>query len=489
MKTPMDKLTPLLKRTGKKVGAMADSGGASVDVAINRLRDRRFCLGITGLSRSGKSTFITSLINQLVSHENASLPGFAPVLGGSLLWVKRHPLEDKKLPGFPYDDAYGRLCEQVPQWPESTVDVSGCLLELRLKRSGSTLNPLKSDEFSLYLELRDYPGEWLLDLPLREMSYSRWCGQCSAQYTQSPRSQLLGPLLDELQNIDPLDLVDEKQLQDLNQRFVEFLRACKTSDKRLSLIQPGRFLIPGHVDDQEALCFIPLLNCGGYTEGQLASAHKNSFFKVCERRYQSYIKNLVEPFYKTFFSRIDRQIVLVDIVNALNSGPDYVDDMRQALSNITDSFSYGRRNRLMQLFSPKIDKVVFAATKIDQVLSEDHEAVRQLLSVVVKQAYSNAQHQGVLPQCEATAAIRSSQEIDRQGQHGIVGTGVDGKPIGYIHPKIPARIPERDDWAPFVEWRIPELKPPLGLSYQNSDPIPHIRMDTVLNILIGDKCV
>ncbi|MGH1372120.1 MAG: YcjX family protein [Cellvibrionaceae bacterium] len=485
----MDKLTPLLKRTGKKVGALADSGGASMDIAINRLRDRRFCLGITGLSRSGKSTFITSLINQLLTHQSASLPGFAPVLGDSLLWVKRHPLEDQKLPSFPYDEAYGRLCNASPTWPESTVDVSGCLLELRLKRQSSTLNPLKSDEFSLYLELRDYPGEWLLDLPLRDMSYSRWCGQCSAQYTQSPRSELLGSLLGELQQVDPLEPVDEENLRELNQRFVDFLRACKASDKRLSLIQPGRFLIPGHIEDEDILCFVPLLKCGSYTEGQLASAQKDSYYKICERRYQRYIKQLVDPFYKTFFSRIDRQVVLVDIVNALNAGPDYVDDMRQALTNITDSFSYGRRNRLVQLLNPKIDKVVFAATKIDQVLSEDHEAVRQLLSVVVKQAYSNAQHQGILPQCEATAAIRSSKEVDRQGEQGIVGTGNDGKPIGYIHPKIPARIPERDQWTPFLQWRIPELNPPVGLSYQNGDSIPHIRMDTVLNILIGDKCV
>lgn len=488
MKNPMNKLSPMLKRTSEKVGSLSRDGTSSIDVAINRLRDRRFCLGITGLSCSGKSTFITSFINQLMSHEAASLPGFSPVLGGSLQWVKRHSLEDKKLTAFPYDQAYHGLCAEVPSWPASTVDISGCLLELRLKRPKSLLNPLKSDEYSLYLELRDYPGEWLLDLPLRDMSYSRWCGQCSAQYTQSPRSELLGPLLADLQNIDPLDAVDEEQLQRLNQRFVEFLQACKAGDRRLSLIQPGRFLIPGNVGDREVLCFIPLLNCGSYTEGQLIAADKNSYFKVCERRYQRYIKELVEPFYKTFFSRIDRQIVLVDVVNALNSGPDYVDDMRQALTNITDSFSYGRRNRLMQFFHPKIDKVVFAATKIDQVLSEDHEAVRQLLSVIVKQAYSNAQYHGVLPQCEATAAIRSSKEIQRKGEYGIVGTGVDGKPIGYIHPKIPERIPDKNQWKPFTDWRIPELKPPLGLSYQNSDPIPHIRMDSVLNILLGDIC-
>ncbi len=457
-----------------------------VSQKMSELSDQRFCIGITGLSQSGKSTFITSLINQLLQHETSSLPGFSPVLNGRLLNVKMHPLEDLSLPSFPYDEAYKGLTDSEPQWPESTKDISGCLLELRLAKKVSKLNPFGREQFSLFLEIRDYPGEWLLDLPLREMSYSRWCAQCNAQYNQQPRTELLGDLLTDLQQLDPLAEVDEENLNALNTRFVQFLHECK---KELSLIQPGRFLIPGTVKNTDILRFIPLLKSGSYSEGQLATASSNSYFKVCERRYQQYIKELVEPFYKTFFRRINRQLILVDVVSALNAGPEYLDDMRQALTNITDSFAYGSQNRLLQLFRPKIDKVIFAATKIDQVVSEDHDSVRKLLSLVVSQAYKNAQHEGVKPGCEAAAAVRSSKEIDHQGEKGITGTDYNGSPIGYTHPNIPARIPEGDEWTPFLNWKIPALKPPKGLSYQNSDPIPHIRIDTVLNALIGDKCI
>lgn len=479
------KTARFFKGTYKKMAKLTDDGLASMD----KLRDKRFCIGITGLSQSGKSTFITSLINQLQQYKTSSLPGFSPVLTERLLNVKIHPLEDKELSPFPYDEAYRRLTSLDPQWPVSTQKISGCLLELRLAQTVSKLNPFGRDQFSLFLEIRDYPGEWLLDLPLLDTSYSRWCAQCNAQYTQRPRSELLGGLLHDLQQIDPLAEVDEVRLKELNKRFVEFLNACKYKGKGLSLIQPGRFLIPGEVKDPSILCFVPLLKGGSYTEGQLAAASENSYFKVCEHRYKCYIKDLVKPFYKNFFSHIDRQLVLVDVVNALNAGPEYVDDMRQALTNITDSFAYGSQNRFFQLFNPKIDKVVFAATKIDQVVSEDHEAVRQLLAILVGQAYKNAQHEGVHPICEATAAVRSSKEIDHGGARGITGTSIDGSPIGYTHPTIPSRIPEGSEWQPFLEWKIPALKPPKGLSYQNSDAIPHIRLDTVLNILIGDKCV
>ena len=482
------KLSHFLQTSYKKASDLTNNSLTKISTQFDRLSDERFCLGITGLSQSGKSTFITSLINQLLHHDTASLPGFSPVLSERLIGVKVHPLEDDSLAHFPYEEAYERITSPKPQWPQSTVNTSGCLLELKLKKSGSQINPLSRESHSLYLEIRDYPGEWLLDLPLRDMSYSRWCSQCSAQYTQSPRKEILGSLLEELQQIDPLAEADSDVLERLHSDYLAFLKQCKYGDKSLSLIQPGRFLIPGDIHDTDVLLFIPLLKVASYTEGQLQSAAENSYFKLCEKRYKRYIKELIDPFYKQFFHRIDRQLVIVDVVNALNAGPAYVDDMRQAVSNITDSFVYGKQSRVFQLFNPKIDKVVFVASKIDQVLSEDHESVRQLLGQLIRQAYKSAQHEGVVPECEAAAAVRSSREVKHEGERGITGADSKGEPIGYMHPTIPPRIPEGDEWQAFVDWKIPTLSPPRGLSSTNSDSIPHIRMDTVLNILIGDKC-
>jgi len=455
---------------------------------FDRLKGKKFCLGITGLSQSGKSTFITSLINQLVNHDSASLPGFSPVLSGRLKAVRIHSLEKKGLPLFPYQEFYEKIASQDPSWPDSTQDVSGCLIEFRLTNTSMKINPFRNEQYSVFLEIRDYPGEWLLDLPLLDMSYSRWCAQCTAQFTKPPRMDLMGPLLSDLQDLDPLQDVDHKRLSRLNRRFKKFLHNCKYNGKSLSLIQPGRFLIPGTVEDPDILNFVPLLKCSSYTEQQLNKAGKNSYFKVCQLRYEQYLKKLVKPFYNTFFNRIDRQIVLVDVINTLKAGPEYMDDMQQALTNITDSFSYGNRNKLLQLISPKVDKVVFAATKVDQVISAEHEAVKQLLDVIIKQAYKNAAYDGVEPLCEATAAVRSSNELDHNGRTVIKGYDNEGTSMGYTHPKMPCRIPVGDEWEQFLNWDIPKLKPPPGLSYKNSDPIPHIRIDTVLNALIGDKC-
>lgn len=59
---------------------------------MNRGVDRHLRLAVTGLSRSGKTAFITSLVNQLLNvHSGARLPLFSVVREERLLGVKRVP--------------------------------------------------------------------------------------------------------------------------------------------------------------------------------------------------------------------------------------------------------------------------------------------------------------------------------------------------------------------------------------------------------------
>ena len=160
---PTIKTPSSVKEGYQKATGSIKSGVVTLRKQSKKLSGRRLCVGVTGLSQSGKSTFITSLINQLSNYEKASLPGFAPALSGKLLGVTVHPLEESGLKLFPYEHAYQCLTDNPPRWPPSTEDLSGCLLELRLKQSTSKLNPFSNDRYSFFVEIRDYPGEWLLD--------------------------------------------------------------------------------------------------------------------------------------------------------------------------------------------------------------------------------------------------------------------------------------------------------------------------------------
>ena len=109
---------------------------------------KRIRLGVTGLSKSGKTTFITSLIYQLQRD---------PTLQVSI--VPDFPRDAK---AFPYGDNITRLLSKNPQWPESTKEESEICLKIMFGKK------------EIFLEIVDYPGEWLLDLPMLEKSYAQW---------------------------------------------------------------------------------------------------------------------------------------------------------------------------------------------------------------------------------------------------------------------------------------------------------------------------
>ena len=121
-------------------------------------------LGVTGLSRAGKTVFITALIHGLT--RGGRFPVFEPFATGRIARARLEPQPDDAVPRFDYENHVRTLIEQR-SWPTSTVDIS----ELRLvidyqQRNGA--------DRTLTLDIVDYPGEWLLDLPLLNKTYRQW---------------------------------------------------------------------------------------------------------------------------------------------------------------------------------------------------------------------------------------------------------------------------------------------------------------------------
>lgn len=138
-----------------------------LNALVNRGVDRHLRLAVTGLSRSGKTAFITAMVNQLLNiHAGARLPLLSAVREERLLGVKRIPQRDFGIPRFTYDEGLAQLYGDPPAWPTPTRGVSEIRLALRYKSNDSLLRHFK-DTSTLYLEIVDYPGEWLLDLPPR----------------------------------------------------------------------------------------------------------------------------------------------------------------------------------------------------------------------------------------------------------------------------------------------------------------------------------
>jgi predicted YcjX-like family ATPase len=64
---------------------------------------------------------------------------------------------------------------------------------------------------------------------------------------------------------------------------------------------------------------------------------------------------VVRPFFRDHFSRLDRQVVLVDALAAFNSGPEALHDLEAALAGILDCFRIGR-STLLSSFVPAADR-------------------------------------------------------------------------------------------------------------------------------------
>ena len=462
-----------------KAAGLAQSTANSLYSGIDRLLDRRICLGITGFSGSGKTTMLTSLIHQLRYFPDAALTAFPPALQNRLLGVEISALGS--LPLFPYSEGTDAL--SACRWPAATRQESGCLIEIKY-RTRKSLIPGKNNGIGrLFLEIHDYPGEWLLDLPLMEMSYGDWCLQFYNQLKQSkvPGSQTL---LDKLSELDPLRPVSDFTLNALWQQLLDYLHACQ--DHGMTLIQPGRLL---HVkpDSLESLTpFIPLPKVVEVPEEQLDNAPSNALFRLCEKHYQHYVQQWVKPFYRDTFQKVDRQIVLVDVLQGLNRGDDAFNDLSLALTRVLQSFEYGQNSLIGKLFNPKVDRVAFAASKIDQVLPDQHEQVRNLTASLVREAQRRATFNNIDVRCEAVAAVRSTTCVDYQGQTVLKGNTCSGPGL-LKHPLIPEHYPTSDDWQQLGNWQLRTLLPPSGLKLHNGGRLPHIRLDSLLNDLLGDK--
>jgi len=458
---------------------ISDSANTITDETIkfaHRTVDKHICIGVTGFSGSGKSTFITSLIHQLRYSNEAALGGFLPARDQKIIDVKLLPIHS--LTEFDYQKGIEALSSSPPQWPHPTSELSGCIVEVTYKRD-SVFNLVAGKTTKLNIEIRDYPGEWLLDIPLLDQDYLAWCNDSANTFKQPERQELMGELLSSLQSIKPFDILSEVDIDKLCNRYSEFLKQCKAQGA--TLIQPGHMLLPGSTDSFPH--FFPILGLQNYDRKVLAKADAGSIYKVMEKRYRGYLSGTVKPFYNDFFKKVDRQVILIDSLKALSGGKENFDDMMIAFSRIIDSYKVGTRNFINKLISPKVERIIFLSSKPDRVLMNQHENLRYLTDSIIKRVCKQSIRNTITIETEIACAVRCTQDKDSF----LTATLTDGQKGKISHPTIPENIPDDEVWSQFENWQPYQLQPPIIPELKHGARLPCIRMDKVLKDLIGDK--
>ncbi|MGC9419673.1 MAG: YcjX family protein [Rhodovulum sp.] len=443
-------------------------------------------LGVTGLSRAGKTVFITSLVANLM--DRGRMPQLRAAASGAISSAYLQPQPHNTVPRFDYETHLAAIIGPDPHWPDSTRAVSELRLSLKVRQGGfGGLLGAVTGPRTVHLDIVDYPGEWLLDLALLDKGYAAWSRETLERIDQRPGAQ---GFRDALANADPAAKLDEPVAQALAAAFTAHLQAARAAG--FSDCTPGRFLLPGEMAGSPVLTFAPLPAPSGATP-------RGSLWREMERRFEAYKAEVVKPFFREHFSRIDRQVVLVDALGAIHAGPRAVEDLRRAITEILGAFRPGRNAWLTSLLLGKrVERILFAATKADHLHHIQHPRLTAIMQALMRDARRRADFAGAETAAMAIAALRATVEETRE-QGGESYDCVRGRLLenGREAALYPGELPEdpailldpaRDGAEHWLDAEYDVMRfAPARLTLRPGDGPPHIRLDKAAELLIGDR--
>ena len=161
------------------------------------LRPKTLRFAVTGLSGSGKTAFITSIIENLIAA--AAQPVRLPFLraASERRLVEVRPTRRQPAAGVPFPllETVAALGADPPRWPGGTTELRRIDLSVLFHPSGlfGIANPpgrFANRVAEVTIEITDYPGEWLLDLPLLDQTFQHWSRMTMELAAQGVRAPL-----------------------------------------------------------------------------------------------------------------------------------------------------------------------------------------------------------------------------------------------------------------------------------------------------------
>ncbi len=394
------------------------------------------------------------------------------------------PQPDDTVPRFDFESHLSDLTGPEPHWPDSTRAVSELRLSFKARPAG-LLSGLQGPR-KIHLDIVDYPGEWLLDLALLEKSYEEWSHETLERIERRPQA---AEFLAQAKAVDLAGPHEEPTAQALAGLFTTYLNAAREAG--FYDCTPGRFILPGDLAGSPVLTFAPLPVSG--------PSRRRTLQREMERRYEAYKSQVVKPFFRDHFARIDRQVVLVDALGAIHKGPQAVEDMRRAMADILSAFRPGRNAWLSQmLLGKRVERILFAATKADHLHHLQHPRLTAIMEALTREARDRAKFAGAETAALSLAALRATTE-EMRSHDGVElpcvrGTLLEsGKKAAFYPgdlPEDPAHLltPARNGAEGWLGEDYGFMAfAPAKLTLRPGDGPPHIRLDRAAQFLIGDR--
>ena len=449
----------------------------------------RHRVGVIGILNSGKTVFITSLINHVMHHDPAILRLRD---GATKIVFDRELGPENAFEKFPYS-AY--RAEAHKFWPDKTERPSQyqCAVyrtDWHWTRGELSLVDIPGERVSdLLMVDKDYAGwsDWLLEFMSRdrEHSYRDLCREYR-EFLASLGQGGDGPA----------------SAEDTARRVVERYSGLLA---RLALgyrpiVTPSAFVLsPGGVHLGENISKNDFSRCHPGLDARRAFAPLPADFraknpeiaKAFAGHYESYREEIAKPLWK-MFSSCNELVFLVDIVTLLNANTDMYNGNRELVERIIDILSPGDSFfgvAMRSLWSALslghsgisgIQRLAFVATKADLVRREDRPRLEGLLRQMTRGFIDRLQMTRAALACEhlACSAVLSTESLaDGRIRGGGPRNGfvlVDMEP-----PCVPESWPH--SWKQ-GDYRFLGVAP--KFPENTSVPPGHIRMDALVDFLL-----
>ena len=456
-----------------------------MDLAAGLVGRRRVRIGVTGLARSGKTAFLTSVAANLraLAAGRPALPALATMLAGRHLRVAPAEAGASAVPRFDMARHLDALTADPPRWPDRTDAVSLLALDLDVARGGlaSALPPRR-----FRLELLDYPGEWLLDLPLLRDDFPTWSDRTLRRLEAAPAA-MTRDFLGFARALPARAAADEALAASGHLLYRATLHRLR-DEAGLALLQPGRFLMPPPGPEPPWMGFFPLPGSGGLV-GLLG------------QRYDAYRDAVRRELAAPMFGDLDRLVVLADLLSALAAGQTAFADAHAALTAAAGAlrwrWDWGEAlGALLKLRLPPraIRRVAFAATKADHVATRQRGNLAGLARRIV--GAPDARRITGVPEggsagtaAFAIAAVRCTEDfvwsLDGRPVSAVRGRVLGEHGMTRSYPgEVPDTPPDEAFWAhPFLALpQFEPIRPPEG----GRGGVPQIGLDALLAFLLQD---
>ena len=428
---------------------------------LDYVRPRTLRIGVTGLARSGKTVLLTALAACLLAPE---------ALGGRIRRARLAPSGASPLPRFDHVRHLAALAADPPRWPERTDSVSMLALDLEL---GDPALPPRQ----LRLELLDYPGEWLLDLPLLAQSFDGWSASALARLQRPALAPITRDFLAFATGL-PAGAAADETLAEAGHRLYRAMLVRLRDEAGLSMLQPGRFLMPAPGPSPPWERFFPTLGTG-------------TLHGLLHLRYDAYVASVRAGLVSPLFGDMDRLVVLADLLSALHTGADAFADVRMALTSAAASLRWRGSwldsiGALAQLRLPPrvIRRVAFAATKSDHVAERQRGNLSGLMRTLTDMP-DNAARTATL----AIAGARCTEDfvwtLEGHPVSAVRGRVLGERTLTRSYPgEVPDTPPDGAFWAhPFLT--LPAFEP-MRLADGGRRGVPNIGLNRLLDFLLED---